>query len=354
MPDKVISMYPTAKRMLGGIKQELIKLNYASKIKEVWLFVDPSIQNWDLDNILFLENLKSKTNINIIFNNIPIVENNQDTMTLIQLVAWSTLWINKDNKDDLINSISLIKLQDGANSTYFVNSQVNLSLNSNWGETENGEVYKINSEIPLNLEKFDTTSLLNSSSVYEVYIDTSTSLKSVNLADEVLKNLTGKVDLKSKMKGQKFNVSYYDRYLKTPFSCLLMLQFLERLQSVLDFDIEEFSFIGQKFYNDRAPYKIFHEFKDNDSRDSYIKLLSHELNLETTNVLCDSIPHYRYFEFSNQQYKIIIRPDAGVEHGWKLKDSNISYDDVLGLDTNFEILKMNNHPILYTISIENI
>lgn len=354
VPDKVISMYPTAKRMLGGIKQELIKLNYASKIKEVWLFVDPLIQNWDLDNILFLENLKSKTNINIIFNNIPIVENNQDTMTLIQLAAWSTLWINKDNMDDLINTISLIKLQDGANSTYFVNSQVNLSLNSNWGETENGEVYKINSEIPLNLEKFDTTSLLNSSSVYEVYIDTTSSLKSVNLADEVLKNLTSKVDLKSKMKGQKFNVSYYDRYLKTPFSCLLMLQFLDRLQSVLDFDIEEFSFIGQKFYNDRAPYKFFHEFKDNDSRDSYIKLISHELNLETANVLCDSIPHYRYFEFSNQQYKIIIRPDAGVEHGWKLKDSNISYDDVLGLDTNFEILKMNNHPILYTISIENI
>jgi hypothetical protein len=156
------------------------------------------------------------------------------------------------------------------------------------------------------------------------------------------------------MKGQKFNVSYYDRYLKTPFSCLLMLQFVDRLQSVLDFDIEDFSFIGQKFYNDRAPYKIFHEFKDNDSRDSYIKLLSHELNLETANMLCDSIPHYRYFEFSNQQYKIIIRPDAGVEHGWKLKDSNISYDDVLSLDTHFEILKMNNHPILYTISIENI
>ncbi|WP_395043558.1 DEAD/DEAH box helicase [Flavobacterium sp.] len=354
VPEEVTSKYPTAKRMLGGIKQELIKLNYASKIKEVWLFVDPSIQNWDLDNILFLENLKSKANFNIIFNNIPIVANNQDTMTLIQLAAWSTLWINKDNKDDLINTISLVKLQDGANSAYFVNSQVNLSLNSNWGETQNGEVYKINSEVLLNLEKFETTSLLNSSNVYEVYIDTTSSLKSVNLADEVLKNLTSKVDLKSKMKGQKFNVSYYDRYLKTPFSCLLMLQFLDRLQSVLNFEIEEFSFTGQKFYNDRAPYKIYHEFKDNDSRDSYIKLLSHELNLETANVLCDSIPHYRYFEFSNQEYKIIIRPDAGVEHGWKLKDSNISYDDVLSLDTQFEILKMNNHPILYTISIEKI
>jgi hypothetical protein len=156
------------------------------------------------------------------------------------------------------------------------------------------------------------------------------------------------------MESQKFNVTYSDRYLKTPFSCLLMLQFLDRLQTVLDFEIEEFNFIGQKFYNDREPYKIFHEFKDNESRDSYIKSLSYELNLKTVNVLCKSIPHFRYFEFSNSDIKIIIRPDAGVEHGWKLKDSSTNYDEVLNLTTQFEILKMNNHPILYTISIENI
>ncbi|MDP3312326.1 DEAD/DEAH box helicase [Lutibacter sp.] len=352
VPEEIVSRYPTAKRMLGGIKQELIKLNYTSKIKEVWLFVNPTIQNWDLDNILFLENLKSKTNINIIFNNNPIVANNQDTMTLIQLAAWSTLWINKGNNDDLLNTISLVKLQDGTDSTYFVNDQVNLSLNNNWGETENGEVYKINFEALPIIEKFETTNLLNSSSVYEVYINTSSILQSVNLADEVLKNLTSKVDLKSKMKGQKFNVSYSDRYLKTPFSCLLMLQFLDRLQTVLNFEIENFTFYGQKFYNERSPFKFFHEFRDNDSRDSYIKSLSYELNLDSVNVLCESIPHYRYFEFSNHEYKIIIRPDAGVEHGWKLIDSNKSVKDAISLNTQFEILKMNNHPILYTISIE--
>lgn len=352
VPHEIISKHPTAKRMLGGIKQELIKLNYASKIKDVWLFMDPAIQNWDLDNILFLESLKSKTNINIIFTGNPIVTNNQDTMTLIQLAAWSTLWINKSINDDLLNIIGIVNLEDGFNSAYFVNDTVNLNLSNNWGDTENGEVYKINSEIFPDLERFGTANLLNSSNVYEAYIDTSYSLQSVNLADELLNKLN-KVDLKSKMSNQKFNVIYSDRYLKTPFSCLLMLQFLDRLQSLLSFEIEEFDFIGQRFYNDRAPYKMFHEFMDNESRDSYVRSLSYELNLETANVSCESIPHYRYFEFRNQKYKIIIRPDAGVEHGWKLKDSNIRFTEDLNLDTSFEILKMNNHPILYTISIEN-
>ena len=81
--------------MLGSIKQELIKLNYASKIKEAWLFVSPIVQNWDLDSILFLENLKSKAVVNIVFKDAPIITNSQDVMTLIQLAAWSRLWIQK-------------------------------------------------------------------------------------------------------------------------------------------------------------------------------------------------------------------------------------------------------------------
>ena len=66
----------------------------------------------------------------------------------------------------------------------------------------------------------------------------------------------------------------------------------------------------------------------------------------------DSIPHYRFFEFKNDKVKIIIRPDAGVEHGWRLKDSHIDYDENIALDESLEIIKINNHKILYTISIE--
>jgi hypothetical protein len=35
-----------------------------------------------------------------------------------------------------------------------------------------------------------------------------------------------------------------------------------------------------------------------------------------------------------------------------LMDNNLKVEDINKLTTHFEIIKMNNHPILYTISIE--
>jgi hypothetical protein len=353
IPVDIANNYPTAKKLIGGIKQELIKLNYASKVKEVWLYVNPTIQNWDLDSILFLENLKSKAIVNIVLTEAPIIANSQDVMTLIQLSTRSRFWIQKDDDNKLVTTISFVQLQDDTNNQYFVNDTVNLDLDKNWGESSNGELFKVNIPILPNLQPFLIDNLLNTGNVFEAVLDTNSIVNSVNLADEILNKLENKVDLGAKMKDKKFNVFYSDRYLKTPFGCLLMLQFLNRLQTKLGFEIDNFTFSGQDFYNERTPQKLFHEFKDRESRDSYLKSFSYELDASNVNVVSNSIPHYRYFEFSNDEIKIIIRPDAGVEHGWKLKDSNISYDDVLSLDTHFEIIKMNNHPILYTINIEN-
>ncbi|WP_281322210.1 DEAD/DEAH box helicase [Flavobacterium aestivum] len=352
-PDDIISSYPSAKRMLGSIKQELTKLNYASKIKEAWLFVNPNVQSWDLDNMLFLENLKSKAIVNIVLKAAPIITNNQDVMTLIQLSAWAKLWIQKSVPNEALTTISFVQLQDGTNQEYIVNDTVNLDLDNNWGESGNAELYKVNSLAIPTLQSFETDKLLNTGAVFEAEISTDSILSSVNLADEVLNKLGNKIDLGSKMKDKKFNVSYSDRYLKTPFGCLLMLQFITRIQTMLHFEIDNFTFFGQEFYNERTPQKLFHEFKDRESRDSYLKSFSYELGASNVNVVSDSIPHYRYFEFSNDEIKIIIRPDAGIEHGWKLKDNNLRVEEINGLDKDFEIIKMNNHPILYTISIEN-
>lgn len=352
--DDVTNSYPSAKRMLGSIKQELIKLNYVSKIKEAWLIVSPILQNWDLDSILFLENLKSKAVVNIVLTEAPIIANSQDIMTLIQLSAWSKLWIQKGVDNEVLTTISFVQLQDDTNNQYIVNDTVNLDLDKNWGESSNGELFKVNIPIIPILQSFQLDKLLNTSNVFEAVLDTNSIVNSVNLADEVLIKLENKVDLGAKMKDKKFNVFYSDRYLKTPFGCLLMLQFLNRLQTKLGFEIDNFTFNGQDFYNERTPQKLFHEFKDRESRDSYLKSFSYELDASIVNVVYNSIPHYRYFEFSNDEIKIIIRPDAGVEHGWKLKDNNLKVEDINNLDTHFDILKMNNHPILYTISVVKI
>ncbi len=352
--DNIKNSYADAKRMLGSIKQELIKLNYVSKIKEVWLLVHPNVQNWDLDSILFLENLKSKAVVNIVFEDAPLITSSQDVMTIIQLAAWCKFWIQESNLNKELKTISFIELQDETYIQYFVNDTVNLNLDNNWGESNNGELYKVNTVKFVDFQPFNIDKLISTSNVSEAYLNTNSYLCSINLADEVLNKLSGNLDLKQRMQSKKFNVLYSDRYLKTPFACLLMLQFLNRLQEVLNFEIADFTFYGQKFYNERMPQKLFHEFKDFESRDSYLKSFSYELDATAVQVLSDSIPHYRFFEFSNQDTKIIIRPDAGIEHGWKLKDNTFKIEDIKSLNTGFDIIKMNNHPILYTVSVEDI
>ncbi|HCQ14495.1 DEAD/DEAH box helicase, partial [Flavobacterium sp.] len=202
--DDITNSYPSAKRMLGSIKQELIKLNYVSKIKEAWLIVSPIVQSWDLDSILFLENLKSKAVVNIVLKEAPIIANSQDVMTLIQLSAWSKLWIQKSVENEALNTISYVQLQDNTNNQYFVNDTVNLDLDKNWGESSNGELFKVNIPILPNLQPFQIDNLLNTGNVFEAVLDTNSIVNSVNLADEILNKLENKVDLGAKMKDKKF------------------------------------------------------------------------------------------------------------------------------------------------------
>lgn len=354
IPEVISSINPSAKRIIGGIKQEITKLNYTSKIREIWLFVNPELNKWNLDNLMFVSSLKFKTKINIVFTAKPVTSNSLDVMTLMQTTAWATLWTNNGNDKYSFKTVAVVKLQDDTYFSYFTNSSVSLDLNSIWGETETGEIYRDNTDWIHSLKPVDPTNLLSTSNIAEAYIDTTAIIKSENIAVEVIKQIDDKLDLKTIMKGKTFDVSYSDRYVKTPLACFLLLQFINRLQSIINFQIDNFTFYGQKFANDKNPYKVFHEFRDSDSRDGFIKALGYDLDVNKVEIITDSIPHYRYFEFTNKEHKIIIRPDAGVEHGWSLKGGSPYYEEDSRLDTAFEIIKLKSHPILYTISIESI
>lgn len=354
VPGDVAIEYPNAKRILGSAKQELIKLNYTSKIKEAWLFVKPEINEWQIDNLLFLENLISKIKVNIVFTENPIIKNNLDVMTLVQLAAKTNIGILKGFKWDNFNTIAIVKCQDDKVNYLFSNSKIDFNFTSCWGESENGEVFSVFKDTHPSISSLNPLSLVQNSSIQEAYIVINSKIYSQNLAVEMLKGLKDSSHLESILKDKTFNVSYSDRYLKTPFGCTLMLQFLDTLQNKFNFNIDEFTFLSQEFKNDRKPYMYFHEFENSNSRDEFIKSFSYVLNCNKITINNASLPHYRYFELKNKEYKIIIRPDAGVEHGWRMTDNNIKIGEIDNLSNKFEIIKINEHPILYTISVEKL
>lgn len=353
VPGDVAVVYPNAKRVLSGVKQELTKLNYTSKIKEVWLFVKPEIKEWQIDNLLFLENLNSKIKVNIIIKDNPVIKDNLDIMTLVQLAAITEVGFIKNQLNNVFNTIAIVKFHDDTLANFFSNSPVQFNLEACWGETANGEAFSIFTDEQPKLHKLDPLSLINNNDIQEAYININAQINAQSIALEMLKGMKDSLQIEKVLRGKTFDVSYSDRYLKTPFGCILMLQFLDTLQNKFNFNIDGFTFFSQEFKNDRKPYMFFHEFEDFESRDEFIKSFAYELNCNKVNINNVSLPHYRYFEFINNEYKIIIRPDAGVEHGWRMTN-NIKIGDISSLSNTIDIIKINEHPILYTISIENI
>ena len=68
----------------------------------------------------------------------------------------------------------------------------------------------------------------------------------------------------------------------------------------------------------------------------------------------DIFPHYRELLISNDEFEIIIRPDGGIENGWKIdrsKEELYDYELQDDFDTDLEIFnkESRNNGILYVV-----
>ena len=134
-----------------------------------------------------------------------------------------------------------------------------------------------------------------------------------------------------------------------------MLQFINRLRIKLGFDIKSFIFKGQDFTEDRFPQLLFHSFKNANDRNEAVIEFAEQLDIPDSKASNDSLPHYRYFEIKNKNLKIIIRPDAGIEHGWFLSGNTYkAFSERTNANDSVKITKKENSKLLYTLSIERI
>jgi hypothetical protein len=188
--------------------------------------------------------------------------------------------------------------------------------------------------------------------VHIANLKVNTQITSDMIASELLK-LIPNMGLKEKMGGQTFDVSYYDRYLRTPLGCIITAQFVASLRDILAFSISSFTFKGQDFTEDRQQYLLSHNLPNAMVRNELMEKFAADCNLPNVLAENDSLPHFRYFEFRSKMLKIIIRPDAGIAHGWYPTGPS----KVFGPKTNgatIVTINMKDHdPLLFTVSIEN-
>lgn len=353
IPENIANAYQRIKPVLGGIKDEIGRLSYTSKIRAIWLFGSSTISEWNLEKITFIQKLINKVDIHFVLNKNNSPFDTQDKISLIQTTAWSKIWNLTKTSNPILKTICVIETSEGDIVEYLTENYEEI-FNANWGTTISGNIYKQSGYKFEDLRNIEIK--IDEKSDFSITLKENNEIPSNEIADLLIAQLDKQIDLKSLMQYQTFDVEYSDRYLKTPFGCILMVQFINQLRKLFHFEIESFTFKGQEFYEEKQPYYIYHNFKTSEKRNDVVLQFAEQLGIPNTSVINGHLPHYRFFEFKNQQIKIIIRPDAGIEHGWFFSNYNNDTDKIYTESTNvegvFRIIKKTNSGILYTLNIE--
>lgn len=352
VPDEYLNAYPNLKVVIGSIKDEVGRFSYANKIKEIWLYGSSDIQFWDFERMQLINKIKNKSKINFVFDEDESSRTIQDKISLIQLSAWSSIWRHRFSPKVNLRIICKILTDENILIEYLA-ADFEKSFNEKWGSITKGLVYKNPDASESKLDKIEIK--IDEQSVFEVIIDEANAINSNQIADLFLNKLTEKFDLKSLMQKHSFNVEYVDRYLRTPLGCILMVQFISKLSNVLNFDIGSFAFKGLDFQEDRWPYLLYHNFKNANDRNNAVIKFAEQMGISSVSAANQNLPHYRFFQFSNENLRITIRPDAGIEYGWFINRSSNKYFDP-SIDANhlFGISKQKSNSLLYTVTVENL
>lgn len=364
VPDEFKTEIPNLKSVLGTVREDIRRVNYRKDIKKIWFFVDNTVSKWDVENASFISDLKNtllfskskqvnEKTINFVLNSqLDFSNNDSNRITAIQITSWAKFYLDKNTYKKL-HPVCQIQLNDGSFVIYY-SEQFDNSFNEKWGITDNGYIFKTDDKDYLKFEEIKINKALPRQNNHDIYLAPSSVFKSTELANLFIKETKNKVDLKQIMQNQSFDVVYSDRYLKSPFSNLLLIQFLKGLEKELGFTISSLNIKVQNFNQLQYPYKLYHNYNNSRDRDYELKLIANNDGFQNVTIQHGQLPHYRIFEFKTGNKKITIRPDGGIEHGWRVADVRAENYPRTGLNgsENISIRKGVNYDILFSVIIE--
>jgi hypothetical protein len=347
VPKEFKTIMPNLKSVLGTIKEDIKRVKYRNDIDKIWIFIDNNISNWDIDNSNFINDFKKNFDkINLVVNK-PLEYSNDDQnrITAIKISSWADFYLDKNDYSKL-KPLCQIQLKDNSFIIYYSESYDN-SLSEKWGISSSGFIYKTDDKNYLKFEKITVS--LPENKINEIFLISTNIIKSNELAKAFLFEASSKVDLKSIMQNQKFEIVYSDRYLKSPLSCLLLIQFIQGLQKELNFQTNSLNIEVQTFNEYNRPNRLFDNYYNSSDRDTELKIIAKNNQIQNITIQNGKPPHYRFLSFKNNAKTIILRPDGGIEHGWFVVGS-MPYSTLLGSEI-INIRKGVDYPILYSVVI---
>lgn len=159
------------------------------------------------------------------------------------------------------------------------------------------------------------------------------------------------------LQGKELAVTYTDRYLVTPLGCMLFVHLLKGLQDATDCTFSSIEItMSDRLSDSKANYAVCSSFTNSDTRDDFLReAISQLLGIEAKVTSERYIAHERELKLTNSSVgTLLLRPDAGVGHGWipnrstqeDLKEFEFDLDN--HPDEDFYLYNLSKE-ILYTI-----
>jgi DEAD/DEAH box helicase domain-containing protein len=352
IPEELANTGLKISSIFGSLTDEVRKLNYHHGIKSVDIHLNSDLKNWDTENLKWLTNLNRKEiEVNLIVEGDLQYSNNQDRLTIHIL--------SKDNEFKKGKGIKVltypihlsVELKNGAQVSYIGESGYS-DLNELTLDSSEKKYYKIEDEHNYAFEKIELPTL-SSSRLYEARIHSiPRGVNNADLADILSHQLGSSEDLMTKIKGRSFNVNYYDKYNQSEFSLRMLLSLVKGLNDKWGINVDQLviHLEIERFARNREPRYLIDNYASlTDYEDKMLDLVdaySFAAEIKEEN----NLPHYRYFDFTDEKGGFSIRIDGGIAHG--IKPVERLGNGILANEP-FEIRKVVDYDLIYNISFND-
>lgn len=333
-----LSEYPSVEIVPVSIRNEIEKLIAQQRVKSIWFEVNGEISEYNLQDNYFA--FLSQINKNFIVEDLSL-NNDDDKISFIQLSANAQFYKQRKEQKSL-KTMCFIELISGEIYEYLAEDFHN-NYDTQWGIVRQGNLMKQKIE---KLPKVETVAMPKfSGNINQTEISTNKAISTTQIAQILIDKLPNEMnDFQKKMSGKSFHISYTDNYITKPLGVIVLTDFINSLVKYFNIRIDEITYyMSHRVQSDYDEPRFIHQpFNNFQQRNEFLKLQTIScLDVEPNKVNIEQgeNPHYRYFEFKNDEFTLRIRPDAGVAWGWftddkyKFEDYSISQDIKVFMNT---------------------
>lgn len=313
----------------------LASVGIQNELKKIRVYLDDNIEAWQPDS---LRNLQTILNLQRKGVKVELaLPRNIDIQTLElseQLTLFTLLnqpevvvvvdsTIRADNSGTCYRPLMALVNQSEKCNTYW-GKNLNRDYSEHWGEGVS--YFTVGDTLP-------SSTAIYKQSLFKALVANDRSImfdsrinKDCNLSEifPTLRECGGKekdwASIIENLQGKELAVTYTDRYLVTPLGCMLFVHLLKGLQVATDctFSSIEITMSDRLSASKAANYAVCASFTNSDTRDDFLReAISQLLGIDAEVTSGGYIAHERELKLTNSSVgTLLLRPDAGVGHGW--------------------------------------